>query len=51
VTIAKLGWLLAEAVAALGERRVGELRSREIAAWWLTIRPGPSSMAEAKNPR
>jgi hypothetical protein len=40
VTIAKLGWLLAKAVAAFGDRRLGELRSREIAAWRMTIPSG-----------
>jgi hypothetical protein len=39
-TIAKLRWLLAKAVAEFGDRRLGELRSQEIAAWRMTIAPG-----------
>jgi len=40
VTLEKLRWLLAKAVAVFGERRIGELRSAEIAAWRMTIPPG-----------
>jgi hypothetical protein len=32
-TIEKLRWLLAKAVGEFGDRRLGELRSQEIAAW------------------
>jgi hypothetical protein len=39
-TIEKLRWLLAKAVAGFGDRRLGELRSQEIAAWRMTIPPG-----------
>ena len=39
-TIEKLRWLLAKAVREFGDRRVGELRSQEIAAWRMTIAPG-----------
>ena len=39
-TIEKLRWLLAKAVGAFGDRRLGELRSQEIAAWRMTIPPG-----------
>lgn len=40
VTIEKLRWLLGKAVAVFGERRVGELRSEEIAAWRINLSPG-----------
>src|ERR671936_2040630 len=40
VTIEKLRWLLEKAVAAFGERPVGELRSEEIAAWRIALSPG-----------
>jgi integrase len=40
VTIEKLRWLLAKAVAVFGERPVGELRSEEIAAWRIALSPG-----------
>ncbi len=40
VTIEKLRWLLGKAVAAFGERPVGEVRSEEIAAWRITLSPG-----------
>jgi integrase len=40
VTIAKLRWLLGKALAAFGERPVGELRSQEIAAWRIALSPG-----------
>jgi integrase len=40
VTIEKLRWLLGKAVAAFGERPVGELRSQEIAAWRIALSPG-----------
>jgi integrase len=39
-TIEKLRWLLAKAVRTFGERRLGELRSQEIAAWRMTIPAG-----------
>jgi integrase len=40
VTIAKLHWLLGKAVAAFGDRPVGELRSQEIAAWRIALSAG-----------
>jgi integrase len=40
VTIDKLRWLLAKAVAAFGDRPVGGLRSEEIAAWRIALSPG-----------
>src|SRR5919109_2706164 len=40
VTIEKLRWLLGKAVAAFGERPIGELRSEEIAAWRIALSPG-----------
>jgi integrase len=40
VTIEKLRWLLGKAVAAFGERTVGELRAAEIAAWRIALSPG-----------
>jgi hypothetical protein len=40
VTIEKLRWLLAKAIAAFGERRIGELTSQEIAAWRMTLAAG-----------
>jgi integrase len=40
VTIEKLRWLLAKAVAAFGDRPVGELRSEEIAGWRIMLSPG-----------
>ena len=40
VTIEKLRWLLGKAVAALGDRSIGELRSQEIAAWRIALSPG-----------
>ena len=40
VTVEKLRWLLAKAVGTFGDRRLGELRSEEIAAWRMTISPG-----------
>jgi FMN phosphatase YigB (HAD superfamily) len=40
VTIEKLRWLLGKAVAAFGERTVGELRAEEIAAWRIALSPG-----------
>ena len=39
-TIEKLRWLLAKAVRRFGERRLGDLRSQEIAAWRMTIPSG-----------
>src|SRR6266511_5974849 len=40
VTIEKLHWLLGKAVAAFGDRAIGELRSQEIAAWRIALSPG-----------
>ena len=40
VTIEKLRWLLAKAIAAFGDRRLSEFRPQEIAAWRMTIPPG-----------
>jgi hypothetical protein len=40
VTIAKLRWLLAKAVAAFGDRSVADIRSEEIAAWRIALSPG-----------
>src|ERR671911_1926358 len=40
VTIGKLRWLLGKAVAAFGERPVGELRAEEIASWRIALSPG-----------
>jgi integrase len=40
VTIEKLRWLLAKAIASFGDRRLSELRPHEIAAWRMTIPPG-----------
>jgi integrase len=40
VTIEKLHWLLGKAVAAFGDRPVGELRSQEIAAWRIALSAG-----------
>ena len=39
-TIEKLRWLLAKSVRVFGERRLGQLRSPEIAAWRMTIPAG-----------
>jgi hypothetical protein len=39
-TIEKLRWLLTKPVKAFGMRRLPQLRSREIAAWRMTIPPG-----------
>jgi integrase len=39
-TIEKLRWLLAKAVGAFGDRRLGQLRAQEIAVWRMTIAPG-----------
>jgi integrase len=39
-TIDKLRWLLAKAVRVFGERRLGQLRSPEIAAWRITVPTG-----------
>jgi hypothetical protein len=39
-TVEKLRWLLAKAVGEFGDRRLGELRSPEIAAWRMTIAAG-----------
>lgn len=39
-TIEKLRWLLAKAVKAFADLRLGELRSQEIASWRMTIAPG-----------
>src|SRR6266498_3789512 len=40
VTIEKLRWLLGKALAAFGDRPIGELRSEEIAAWRIALSPG-----------
>jgi integrase len=40
VTVAKLRWLLAKAVAVFGDRQIGELTSQEIAEWRMTVSPG-----------
>jgi integrase len=40
VTLAKLRWLLSKSVAALGGRRVVDLRSDELAAWRMTVPEG-----------
>jgi integrase len=40
VTIEKLRWLLSKAIAAFGDRRIGELTSQEIAEWRMTVSPG-----------
>jgi len=40
VTVEKLRWLLGKAVAAFGERPVGELYSEEIASWRIALSPG-----------
>ena len=40
VTVEKLRWLLGKAVAAFGERPVGELCSEEIASWRIALSPG-----------
>ncbi len=40
VTLKKLRWLLSKPVAALGNRRVGGLRSHELAAWRMTVPEG-----------
>jgi integrase len=39
-TIDKLRWLLSKAVRTFGDRRLGQLRSAEIAAWRMTIPVG-----------
>jgi len=39
-TIKKLRWLLTKAVCVFGDRRLGQLRAQEIAAWRMTIPPG-----------
>jgi integrase len=39
-TIEKLRWLLAKAIAALGDRRLSEHRPHKIAAWRMRIPPG-----------
>jgi hypothetical protein len=36
-TLEKLRWLLAKAARVFGDHRLGQLRSREIAAWRMTI--------------
>jgi integrase len=40
VTIEKLRWLLAKAVAVFGDRPVSDIRSEEIAAWRIALSPG-----------
>lgn len=39
-TIDKLRWLLSKALRVFGDRRLGQLRPPEIAAWRMTIPPG-----------
>jgi integrase len=39
-TVDKLRWLLAKSVRVFGDRRLGQLRSPEIAAWRMTIPAG-----------
>jgi integrase len=36
----KVRYLLGKAIATFGDRRIGELTSREIAAWRMTLSPG-----------
>jgi integrase len=40
VTIEKLRWLLAKAVAVFGDRPASDIRSAEIAAWRIALSPG-----------
>jgi integrase len=40
VTIEKLRWLLAKAVAVFGDRPASDIRSEEIAAWRIALSPG-----------
>jgi hypothetical protein len=40
VTIEKLRWQPGSAVAVFGDRPIGELHSREIAAWRIGLSPG-----------
>jgi hypothetical protein len=40
VTIQKLRYLLSKATAVLGDRKIGELTSREIAEWRMRLSPG-----------
>jgi integrase len=40
VTIEKLRWLLGKAIAAFGERRIGQLISQEIAEWRMNLSRG-----------
>jgi hypothetical protein len=40
VTIDKLRYLLGKATAVFGDRRIGELTSKEIAAWRMNLSPG-----------
>ena len=40
VTTAKLRWLLDKAIVVYGERRIGELTSKEIAEWRMKLSPG-----------
>jgi integrase len=40
VTIEKLRYLLSQATAVFGDRKIGALTSQEIAAWRMTISPG-----------
>ena len=40
VTIEKLRYLLGRATAVFGDRRIGELTSREIAEWRMRLSPG-----------
>ena len=40
VTIQKLRYLLSKATAVLGDRKIGELTSQEIAEWRMRLSPG-----------
>ena len=40
VTIAKLRWLLGKATAALGEKRIADVSSKDVYAWRLTVPEG-----------
>jgi hypothetical protein len=50
VTIEKLRWLLGKAVAAFGERPIGELRSEEIAACRIERSTGPPGARSMEPP-
>ena len=40
MTIQKLRYLLSKATAVLGDRKIGELTSQEIAEWRMRLSPG-----------